>query len=120
MSLSSIQCLAVGVCFSQLLDGASILCKHNTAYINTVCQGLLLAPMGWVSRWASYWLTIPSVSAPSPVPVFLVDCSCIQLTLSSSIPVVETVVPAVPLPHPRVLGSQLKDTFTQLLYLYMP
>jgi hypothetical protein len=27
----------------------------------------------WVSSWACYWLAIPSVSAPSPMPAFLVD-----------------------------------------------
>ena len=30
-------------------------------------------PMGWVSSWASYWLTIPSVSAPSLMPACFVD-----------------------------------------------
>jgi hypothetical protein len=29
--------------------------------------------MKWVSSCASYWLVIPSVSTPSPVPAFLVD-----------------------------------------------
>ena len=29
--------------------------------------------MGWVSSWAGYWLVILSVSAPYPVPTFLVD-----------------------------------------------
>ena len=29
--------------------------------------------MGWVSSWASYWLAIPSVSALSIIPAFLVD-----------------------------------------------
>jgi hypothetical protein len=29
--------------------------------------------MEWVSSWAGYWLAIASVSAPSPVPAFLVD-----------------------------------------------
>jgi hypothetical protein len=39
--------------------------------INSVRDGWL--SMGWASSWASYWLTIPSVTAPSPVPMFLVD-----------------------------------------------
>ncbi|EDL00034.1 mCG141415 [Mus musculus] len=29
--------------------------------------------MGWSSNWASYWLAIPSVSAPSLIPAFIVD-----------------------------------------------
>lgn len=27
--------------------------------------------MGWVSRWAGYWLDIPSDSASAPLPAFL-------------------------------------------------
>ena len=27
--------------------------------------------MGWVSSWTGYWLGIPSVSVPSPIPSFL-------------------------------------------------
>jgi hypothetical protein len=28
-------------------------------------------PMGWVSSWAGYWLVIPLVSSPFPVPISL-------------------------------------------------
>jgi hypothetical protein len=31
------------------------------------------SPMEWVSGWVNYWLVIPSVSAPSPMPALLVD-----------------------------------------------
>jgi hypothetical protein len=40
-------------------------CKNNSA------RGWCL-PMGWVYCWVHYWLAIPSVSAPSPFPQFLV------------------------------------------------
>jgi hypothetical protein len=39
--------------------------------INSVRDWCLL--MGWISSWVSYWLAISSVSAPSPMPEFLID-----------------------------------------------
>ena len=71
--------MAVGVCIclSQLLGGASqrtamldSYCKHNR--LSLVVSGMGAA-MGWVSSWAGYWLAILSVSAPFPVPEFLVE-----------------------------------------------
>lgn len=71
-SQTSVQCLAVGVCicFGQLLGGASLrivmlgsCLQALQSIINNVRNWCL--PMGKVSSWSSYWLTIPSVSAPS-------------------------------------------------------
>jgi hypothetical protein len=38
--------------------------------------------MGWVSSWASYWLAIVSVTAPSPVLDFFVDRINLELKVS--------------------------------------
>jgi hypothetical protein len=29
--------------------------------------------MAWISNWAGYWLVIPSVSTPLPIPIFLIE-----------------------------------------------
>ena len=39
--------------------------------INSVRDWVLAT--GWVSSWTGYWLVIPFISAPSPIPAFLVD-----------------------------------------------
>jgi hypothetical protein len=70
--------LAVGVCIwlNQLLGGASqrtamiVSCQQVQQIIINSVWGWCL-PMGWVSSWTGYWLTIPLVSAPSPMPIFL-------------------------------------------------
>ena len=77
---SFIQCFAVGVSIwlSQLLCGV----PERTAFhdfclqawesiINTFRNWCL--SLGMILSWAHYWLAIPSVSAPSHVPAFLVD-----------------------------------------------
>jgi hypothetical protein len=47
-------------------------CKHNRVSLIMSTTWPCL-PMGWVSSWAGYWLAIPSVSPPSPMPALLVD-----------------------------------------------
>ena len=64
------------ICLSQLLGKAlqrtACSClQASQSIINTVSDQCF--PRGWVSSWASYWLAVALVSAPSPVPTFLIE-----------------------------------------------
>lgn len=72
--------------------------------------------MGWVSSWADYWLTIPSVSVLFPVSVFLIDCSCTQLTLLNSILAAKAALLDA---HPNVPGfPNERHIYTAFIFLY--
>jgi len=54
-----------------LSEDSRILSGSIAEYYNSVRDWCL--PMAWISSWTRYWTTVPWVSAPCPVPVFLVD-----------------------------------------------
>ena len=70
--------LSLCICFSQLLGRVSqktvmlgLCLQVQQSIINIVRDWCL--PMGWISRWADYWLAIPLVSTLSPICAVLAD-----------------------------------------------
>lgn len=75
---SSAWYLAVGLWVSKeiVILGFSLQAKH--IIINSV-KGWL-SYMGWVSSWATHWLAVSSISAPSYSEYFLVPSICLQMS----------------------------------------